>query len=79
MKRRTAKLFEDLGLDLSTEINIFLSPSLRGEGPPIHSQLSQFDREMEEAETSSIMIEFEFVYTQKLCFMSRKSASSSSA
>lgn len=54
MKRRTAKLFEDLGLDLSTEINIFLSPSLRGEGPPIHSQLSQFDREMEEAETSPL-------------------------
>ena len=87
MKHRTAQLFGDLGLDLGTAINFFLSQSLREEEPPFRSRLSQFDREMEEVETSpliqagdavsiwktsSIMIESEFAYTQKLLFDVKK-------
>lgn len=54
MKRRASQLFEDPGLDLGTAINMFLSLSLREEGLPFRSQLSKFDREMEEAEASPI-------------------------
>lgn len=54
MKRRASKLFEDLGLDLGTAINMFLSQSLREGGLPFRSQLSKFDMEMEEAETSPV-------------------------
>ena len=54
MKRRASQLFEDLGLDLGTAINMFLSQSLREGGLPFRSQLSKFDMEMEEAETSPV-------------------------
>lgn len=54
MKRRASQLFEDLGLDLGTAINMFLSQSLREGGLPFRSRLSKFDRKMEQAETSPI-------------------------
>ena len=53
MKRRASQLFEDLGLDLGTAINMFLSQSLREGGLPFRSQLSNFDREMEEAQAET--------------------------
>ena len=54
MKRRASQLFEDLGLDLGTAINMFLSQSLREGGLPFRSQLSKFDMEMEDAEASPV-------------------------
>ena len=54
MKRRASQLFEDLGLDLGTAINMFLSQSLREGGLPFRSRLSEFDREMEESEASPV-------------------------
>ncbi|MCT6838373.1 MAG: type II toxin-antitoxin system antitoxin, RelB/DinJ family [Bifidobacteriales bacterium] len=54
MKRRTSQLFEELGLDLGTAINMVLSQSLREGGLPFRSRLSNLDREMEEAEASPV-------------------------
>lgn len=54
MKCRPSQLFADLGLDLDTAINMFLSQSLRKRGLPFRSRPSKFDREMEEAEASPV-------------------------
>ncbi|WP_445342985.1 type II toxin-antitoxin system RelB/DinJ family antitoxin [Bifidobacterium sp. ESL0819] len=45
MKRRASQLFEDLGLDPDTAINMFLSQSLCEVELPFRSRLSKFDRD----------------------------------
>ncbi|MDF7663333.1 type II toxin-antitoxin system RelB/DinJ family antitoxin [Bifidobacterium sp. ESL0763] len=54
LKDQASKLFDSLGLDMGTAINMFLAQSVRDGGLPFRASLTPMERDIDEAEASPV-------------------------
>lgn len=54
LKEQATQLFDKLGLDMGTAINMFLAQSVRDGGLPFRASLTPLERDIAEAEASPV-------------------------